>query len=179
MNPGQIIFDGSMFLAVAIAIAAGLVSFLSPCVLPLVPGYLGVLSGMAPGESRVAVPAGGGGAGAAAGAGSNVGATLATATGVGRGRLIAGVLLFIGGFTVVFVTINLAVDLLYPVLDARLRRSGSGRGASKRDVAFVDAPMETAAIDGSALDTIAPSNGQPNEPSNRPSSSQDSIGGTR
>ena len=105
MNPGQIIFDGSMFLAVAIAIAAGLVSFLSPCVLPLVPGYLGVLSGMAPGESRVAVPAGGGGAGAAAGAGSNVGATLATATGVGRGRLIAGVLLFIGGFTVVFVTI--------------------------------------------------------------------------
>ena len=81
--------------------------------------------------------------------------------------------------TVVFVTINLAVDLLYPVLDARLRRSGSGRGASKRDVAFVDAPMETAAIDGSALDTIAPSNGQPNEPSNRPSSSQDSIGGTR
>ena len=105
MNPGQIIFDGSMFLAVAIAIAAGLVSLLSPCVLPLVPGYLGVLSGMAPGESRVAVPAGGGGAGAAAGAGSNVGATLATATGVGRGRLIAGVLLFIGGFTVVFVTI--------------------------------------------------------------------------
>ena len=52
-------------------------------------------------------------------------------------------------------------------------------GAAKRDVAFVDAPMETAAIDGSALDTIAPSDGQSSGPSNGPSSSQDSFGGTR
>src|SRR5690625_3974251 len=36
-----------MLLAIPIAIIAGLVSFASPCVLPLVPGYLGYVSGMA------------------------------------------------------------------------------------------------------------------------------------
>lgn len=33
---------------IALALAAGLVSFLSPCCLPLVPGYLATVSGMAP-----------------------------------------------------------------------------------------------------------------------------------
>lgn len=120
MNPGQIIFDGSMFLAVGIAIAAGLVSFLSPCVLPLVPGYLGFLSGMAPGSGQAAAAAAesaavGGTAtsGAAVVNGAAVVGTASAATTKkisaepGRGRLIAGVLLFIGGFTVVFVTIFL------------------------------------------------------------------------
>jgi cytochrome c-type biogenesis protein len=37
---------GSLVLALPIAIAAGLVSFLSPCVLPLVPGYLSYVTGM-------------------------------------------------------------------------------------------------------------------------------------
>ncbi|MDQ1601627.1 MAG: hypothetical protein QOD68_3101, partial [Actinomycetota bacterium] len=40
MSSGATIADGSLLLAVPLAIAAGLVSFLSPCVLPLVPGYL-------------------------------------------------------------------------------------------------------------------------------------------
>jgi cytochrome c-type biogenesis protein len=38
--------DGSLLIAIPIAILAGLVSFLSPCVLPLVPGYLGFVTGM-------------------------------------------------------------------------------------------------------------------------------------
>ncbi|MFC6079598.1 cytochrome c biogenesis CcdA family protein [Sphaerisporangium aureirubrum] len=37
---------GSLLLAVPVAVAAGLVSFLSPCVLPLVPGYLSYVTGM-------------------------------------------------------------------------------------------------------------------------------------
>jgi cytochrome c-type biogenesis protein len=38
--------DGSLLLAVPIAMAAGLVSFLSPCVLPLVPAYLSYVTGL-------------------------------------------------------------------------------------------------------------------------------------
>ena len=40
MNPGAVIADGALWLALPIALLAGLVSFLSPCCLPLVPGYL-------------------------------------------------------------------------------------------------------------------------------------------
>lgn len=53
MGASQIILDGSMFLAVPVALLAGLVSFLSPCILPLVPGYLGFVSGTAASKSRV------------------------------------------------------------------------------------------------------------------------------
>jgi cytochrome c-type biogenesis protein len=49
----SIILDGSLLVAMPIALLAGLVSFLSPCVLPLVPGYLGFVSGQAAPKSRV------------------------------------------------------------------------------------------------------------------------------
>ncbi|MDQ1130639.1 cytochrome c biogenesis CcdA family protein [Microbacterium sp. SORGH_AS_0888] len=75
-----VVADGALWLAVPIAIAAGLVSFLSPCVLPLVPGYLGFVGG-------AVAPRSGGQA--------------------GRGRLLGGVLLFIAGFTVVFMAMNI------------------------------------------------------------------------
>ncbi|ODT23585.1 MAG: cytochrome C biogenesis protein [Microbacterium sp. 69-7] len=69
---------------------AGLVSFLSPCVLPLVPGYLGFLGG------------------ASGGAGSRSGRPTRT----GRGRLLLGVVLFIAGFTVVFVAMGVLAGTL-------------------------------------------------------------------
>jgi cytochrome c-type biogenesis protein len=67
---------------------AGLISFLSPCVLPLVPGYLGFLGGAVSPRALK---------GAAAGE---------DAAAPGRGRLVLGVLLFILGFSVVFVAIT-------------------------------------------------------------------------
>ena len=42
---GEIITAGSIWAALPLALLAGLVSFASPCVLPLVPGYLGYLTG--------------------------------------------------------------------------------------------------------------------------------------
>ncbi len=100
------VLGGSMLLAVPIAVLAGLVSFASPCVLPLVPGYLGYVTGMAgasrgagAGRAHATVTAGTG----AAGTGSARAGTAGTLTEVRRGRLLAGVGLFVAGFTVVFV----------------------------------------------------------------------------
>lgn len=44
--------DGSLLVAAAIAFAAGVVSFLSPCVLPLVPAYLSYTTGMSAADLR-------------------------------------------------------------------------------------------------------------------------------
>jgi cytochrome c-type biogenesis protein len=49
----DLILSGSMWIAMPLALLAGLVSFLSPCVLPLVPGYLGYVSGVAASRARV------------------------------------------------------------------------------------------------------------------------------
>ena len=43
---GDTVTSGALPLAVALAALAGLVSFASPCVLPLVPGYLGYVTGL-------------------------------------------------------------------------------------------------------------------------------------
>jgi hypothetical protein len=51
----DVIVAGSMPVAILVAAAAGLVSFASPCVLPLVPGYLGYVTGLTgvdPGQRR-------------------------------------------------------------------------------------------------------------------------------
>src|SRR5690606_13181170 len=79
VNTPELINSGALWLAIPVAMLAGLVSFLSPCVLPLVPGYLGFLGGavMPRGASADAAP--------------------------GRRRLVLGVLLFILGFSIVFV----------------------------------------------------------------------------
>ena len=47
------VFDGSILVAAPIAILAGLISFVSPCVLPLVPGYLAYVSGAANSKRRM------------------------------------------------------------------------------------------------------------------------------
>ncbi len=44
MSPGEIVLSGSMLAAIPIALLAGIITFVSPCVLPLVPGYLGFFS---------------------------------------------------------------------------------------------------------------------------------------
>ncbi|MEU0396304.1 cytochrome c biogenesis CcdA family protein [Streptomyces sp. NPDC006208] len=68
--------DGALVLALPIAVLGGLVSFFSPCVLPLVPGYLSYVTGVS-------------------------GTDLADAR---RGRMVSGASLFVLGFTVVFVS---------------------------------------------------------------------------
>ncbi|GAB3661032.1 cytochrome c biogenesis protein CcdA [Nocardioides korecus] len=68
--------DGSMVLAIPVALLAGLVSFFSPCVVPLLPGYLSYATGLS-------------------------GADLADAR---RGRMFTGSLLFVLGFSFVFVS---------------------------------------------------------------------------
>ena len=95
------VLDGSMLAAVPLAVLAGLVSFASPCVLPLVPGYLGYVSGMA-----------GAGPERASGTGGASGGT-GTAT---RGRVLAGVALFVAGFAVVFVAFGVLAGSLGGVL---------------------------------------------------------------
>lgn len=72
----ETVLGGALILALPIAVAAGLVSFFSPCVLPLVPGYLSYVTGVS-------------------------GTDLAEAR---RGRVLTGAALFVLGFTAVFVS---------------------------------------------------------------------------
>ncbi|HUR03005.1 MAG TPA: cytochrome c biogenesis protein CcdA [Nonomuraea sp.] len=48
----DVVASGSLLLAMPIAVLAGVVSFLSPCVLPLVPGYLSYVTGMSEDPKR-------------------------------------------------------------------------------------------------------------------------------
>lgn len=94
------VWSGSMLLAVPVAVIAGLVSFASPCVLPLVPGYVGYVSGMA------AATTGDGGK-------ASRGTTTATRVAApSRGRVLAGVGLFVAGFTLVFVALMFAAGAI-------------------------------------------------------------------
>ncbi|MGW7318734.1 cytochrome c biogenesis CcdA family protein [Streptomyces sp. NPDC054854] len=70
------VLNGGLLAALPIALFGGLVSFFSPCVLPLVPGYLSYVTGVG-------------------------GVDLADAR---RGRMVAGATLFVLGFTAVFVS---------------------------------------------------------------------------
>ena len=116
----RVVTDGPLLLAALVAAVAGLVSFLSPCVLPLVPGYLSYVTGLSATETRTGRPAAGTAAEPADGAGSrSTGATAdrsdaAGAAGGGlavlprpravRNRTVLGAVLFVLGFTAVFVT---------------------------------------------------------------------------
>jgi cytochrome c-type biogenesis protein len=74
--------SGSLALAVPVALIAGLVSFFSPCVIPLLPGYLSYATGLS-------------GADLASGEADHH-----------RGRMLLGSVLFVLGFTAVFVIIG-------------------------------------------------------------------------
>ncbi len=98
------VFSGSMLLAIPVAVLAGLVSFASPCVLPLVPGYVGYVSGMAAanaGSGRTARTS-------RAGGGTTTARPQVAVAAPSRGRVLAGVGLFVAGFTLVFVALMFA-----------------------------------------------------------------------
>lgn len=83
----ETVVDGSLLLAAPIAALAGLLSFFTPCSLPLVPGYLSYVAGMAGSESPVTREL----------SGMRTG-------GRERGRMLLGAWLFVAGFAVVFVS---------------------------------------------------------------------------
>src|SRR5689334_23711870 len=57
MSITQLVTSGPLILALPVAAAAGAVTFLSPCCLPLVPGYLSFIPGMAGADANQASPA--------------------------------------------------------------------------------------------------------------------------
>lgn len=90
--------DGPLLVAMPVAAAAGLVSFLSPCVLPLVPGYLSYVTGLTGADLGDARPS------QARPEGDLLVRTEAPVTRRVRGRVLLGSVLFVLGFSAVFVT---------------------------------------------------------------------------
>jgi cytochrome c-type biogenesis protein len=100
----DLVTDGPLLVAAAVAALVGLVSFASPCVLPLVPGYLSYVTGLvgSGARDRAAAPAGSGGTATA------VRTETKTDERSPRGRMVLGALLFVLGFTLVFVAFGAA-----------------------------------------------------------------------
>ncbi len=96
----EIASGGPLLLAIAVAALAGLVSILSPCVLPLLPGYLSYVTGLA-GSDLDASATDKTTAGTAASDGAVQTITQPKTQAV-RGRVLAGTSLFVLGFSVVF-----------------------------------------------------------------------------
>jgi cytochrome c-type biogenesis protein len=127
MSVTQLVTSGPLILALPVAAAAGAVTFLSPCCLPLVPGYLSYVTGMAGagGSAAAPVPASAPSA-ATAGDGSGVAVAApplaATAAAAPRGgRVVAGTALFVLGFSVVFVAYGAALGGLGHLLTGHAR----------------------------------------------------------
>lgn len=104
-NPiGELVLSGNLLIALPIALLAGLISFASPCILPLVPGYLGYVGGFTGDTAQDADPR------------------------RARRRLLLGVTLFILGFTLVFVAFGVVFGvaglLLNQWLDLIMRIAG-------------------------------------------------------
>ncbi len=106
---GEVIVSGSLLVAIPLALLAGLVSFASPCVLPLVPAYLSYATGLTAADLA--------GSGDRADAASPRMGTAGSGTAAGtaqlrqrghassaRARIVLGTLGFIAGFSAVFVS---------------------------------------------------------------------------
>lgn len=102
--------DGPLVVGALFAAAAGFVSFLSPCVLPLVPGYLSFVTGLS-GADLADEPT----ATAATAEGDTLVRT-EPVTAHRRGRVLAGSVLFVLGFSVVFVSEGLLFGSLGSLL---------------------------------------------------------------
>jgi cytochrome c-type biogenesis protein len=77
--------DTATGVGIPLALAAGLVSFLSPCVLPLVPGYLSTVIGVTPADLR---------------------------GGVGARRVLVPSLLFIASFSAIFILLGMSATVI-------------------------------------------------------------------
>ena len=86
MGPGAVAVDGPLLVAAGVSVAAGVVSFASPCILPLVPGYLAFVGGLTGAD--------------------------AAATGRGRWTGVLGAVLFVLGFAAVFTVLGGAFGAL-------------------------------------------------------------------
>lgn len=110
----QTVLDGSLLLALPVALAAGLVSFASPCVLPLVPGYLAYVSGMAEPPVRTDGTVRGGTVRGGTVRDSTVRggtAVLADPATVPTARLVLGTSLFVAGFSAVFISVSMVAGV--------------------------------------------------------------------
>jgi cytochrome c-type biogenesis protein len=122
--------SGPLLPALGVAALAGLVSFFAPCMLPLVPGYLSYVTGLAgtdlaPRSEGTPPPT----ATAATGGGSTAPAVAVVSIRNVRGRAVAGSALFVLGFTTVFVTISYAVGALGRALLVHARTIEIAAGA--------------------------------------------------
>ena len=131
MSIGSLVSSGPLLLAMPVAAAAGAVTFLSPCCLPLVPGYLSYVTGMsgigaqdagnqqASAALASAQPVGARSAGAQP-AGTGPGSAGAPPAGVPapppRSRVVAGTALFVLGFSALYTSYGLAFGSLGTVL---------------------------------------------------------------
>lgn len=132
MSVGSLVVSGPLLLAIPVAAAAGAVTFLSPCVLPLVPGYLSYITGMSGLEVAAEADGASGPSGEGAGrgpelgpagpAGSGATGSPAMATAVAtalpaparaarpsRRRAVTGALLFVLGFSLLYALEGMAV----------------------------------------------------------------------
>ena len=94
MEVGGLITNANVVVAVGIAFLAGIVSFASPCVVPLVPGYLAYMTGLS-------------------------GAEIQDGSGSGRARVLGGGLLFTLGFAIPFTLLGLVGGSLSATLSSR------------------------------------------------------------
>jgi cytochrome c-type biogenesis protein len=94
--------DTATGVGIPLALAAGLVSFLSPCVLPIVPGYLSTVIGVTPNDLK---------------------------EGVGVKRVLVPSLLFIASFSLIFILLGLSATVIGSTLNDHkqlLERIGGG-----------------------------------------------------